>query len=123
MLAAVIGGCSKRDVPIAEPPLTVRQIIERSTDRLFLDQVDARNIAVGPDRAFDTLLGPKQGACYRASIVPALSNGTRRTVTFVAIADKGQIIDRRPAAFADHCEREPFEPVQRRPNEVSSPKS
>ena len=106
-------GCSRPDsAPVQEIQLSVKQIIANAKiDQLFLKQVDAKDVAVGPDRAFITAQERRRGACYRAEVSAVLYPGQRRTVTFVALVDGNQLIDRRPAKSEDHCELDSYERV------------
>src|SRR5215813_7889680 len=107
-------GCSPpNSAPVQEIQLSVKQIIANAKiDQLFAKQVNAKDVAVGPDRVFITAQEHnRRGACYRAEVSAVLYPGQRRTVTFVALVDRNQLIDRRPAKSEDHCELDSYERV------------
>ena len=103
-------GCSGPNSAPVQETQSVKQIIANAKiDQLFTKQVDAKNVAVGPDRDFITAGEHRRGACYRAEVGAFLSPGQRRTVTFVALVDGNQIIDRRSAKSEDRCELDSYE--------------
>jgi hypothetical protein len=110
-LAVTLGGCSGTSPSVSEPPPTVRQLVAGGHEGLFIKGVDARNIAVGPDRIFETALGPQRGACLRASVLPVLGNGIRRTVTYVVMTEGHVLGDRRPAQPPDQCDKDLLQPT------------
>ncbi len=115
--ASLVARCSTTSTPPAVVQLTVKEIIAKTdVDKLFIKEVDARDLSVGHDRVFGTMEGRnRRGACFRASVASLLNANNRRTVTYVAIVDDNRIIDRRPARPGDACEGDSYEPVVRSP--------
>src|SRR5262249_33579209 len=111
--ASLLGCSHPSSAPVQETQLSVKQIIANAKiDQLFVKQVDAKNVAVGPDRAFISAEGHnRRGACYRAEVGTLIDPKQRRTVTFVALVEGNQLIDRRSAKTEDHCELDTYERV------------
>lgn len=116
--AALLAGCSTLMGPPAppppppapEPPPDIRQLLKSESSTLFDPSTQARNIAIGEPRRFDTAAGPQDGVCLRAQVMNRQGK-TLGTVVYVVIVARGRIADRRRAQAADRCEREQYRPL------------
>ncbi len=96
------------DLPPAEPPPDIRQLVRERLDSLFVSTSNPRQVQVSPPHR--ELQGATWTACVKAELTSAMGTPLGPETYRITVSG-GAIVDRRRAEAADDCASEAYEPI------------